>query len=228
MHHLIKALAEEQPRTGALLALKAGVSIDSPTVNKKVSQLNDPSVISMGLTYWSDVICTHERNEGRVILADNLRDQISRLSNAISTFDLSIDHKATITTYFNDIIKEWIKSNTDISLRKPIDIVAQELKVEYISLATIAKERNKTAAEEEEKKKAEKEKSKYAQKWNSNDYPKPKFEKAEDGDVICKSYNAGNCRFKWCKFRHICNNCLGSHMAKNCPKLGTKNLETAT
>ena len=173
---MIKALVEENPKIGTLLALKVGVPVDNSSVNKKVMALTDPGVISMGLNQWSEIICDHQTQVGLETVANRLRMEISRLSNIISTFDLSIEHKETIATYFNDIIIMWVKSNHDIALRRPLDSIAQELKAEYVSIASIASAKTKANEDEEARKKAEKLKSQ--SKWvNNNDYPKARFEK---------------------------------------------------
>ena len=185
-------------------------------VHKKVMQLTCQSAITMSLNYFSELISDHQKTLGRDNLAHQLKDQISELSNILCTFELSVDTKETIATYFNEIILIWVKSNRDIALRKPLNEIAQDLQSQYMNLANNLKQKEKDTEEQEAKKRTEKFKS--LQRWNSSDFHKAKFEKTEEGDVICRLYNNSTCRLKRCKFKHVCNNCLGSHMAKLCPK----------
>ena len=213
---MIKALCEDVPKSGALLAMKAGVPIDGITISKKVQQLTDPSAISMALNYWSDLITTYQTSKNRVELANSLRNQISKFAVIISNYDLSIKYKPAIAVYFNACVKAWVNSNPDISLRTPIDQIASNSIGEYIIFSSTMKDHS---IEEEEKKTTEKFKN-ASKNYNKNLYP-IKYEKTADGETICRSFNfrENGCNLKWCNYKHVCSTCRSDqHAAKNCPK----------
>ena len=217
---MIKVVADECPDVGAYLAGMAGTAVDDVSVSKKVMKLHSPAAITLCVNYWAELICEHQQKLNKTVVAVNLRHQIPKFLSAIAKFEMAVSFKPATAIYFNAVIAKWVQTNKDLSLRTPLDFVADSLTSQYVTMASVLEKQQKPTQDETSKRNNEKFKPQAAKRQFVR--AKANFERTNSGEIICRNFNYGRCNFKPCLYKHICNQCgVGNHPAFECKKQST-------